>query len=146
MIDNMMLEVKRVAVSSGIPSWFDTEVHILEPRLQLSGIRFLTRDFAETEPNNTLQQANHVGTLYPYQVVQISGHLNGHSDPFDYFDFNAAAPGDIVIAMRRDSDGAILYHDVLKGVHPTDLKYFEGFATGNADFSYHTDIVLISPT
>jgi hypothetical protein len=67
------------------------------------------RLFSETEPNNTNDQANDLGKLSSDQDIHISGHLNGTSDPYDYFDYVATEAGNIDVIMYRGSE--IIYNE-----------------------------------
>jgi hypothetical protein len=51
--------------------------------------------YYETEPNNTEAAANQVGQLVPGDTIIIHAHVNGQTDPADYFAYTTTAPGTV---------------------------------------------------
>jgi hypothetical protein len=97
--------------------------------------------FNEKEPNNTIEQGNDLGQLSPSKLFHISGHLDGNSDPYDYFNYTVSHPGNIDVIMIDDNN-EVIYHGTFTAQQQNEAFYYYGWAEGNDNFSYDTFISL----
>src|SRR4051812_40287084 len=76
-------------------------IHILPE--QHPSMQFLHGVFIEKEPNNTPQAGNDLGTFSSSAVesILIHGHINGKTDPFDYFTFTSPSAGEFIVDTYR---------------------------------------------
>jgi hypothetical protein len=96
----------------------------------------------ESEPNNTSGQANNAGELSPGHDLVIGGHLNGHSDPVDYFSFTATEAGR-VSGEVIDANGNVISHNTY-AVDPGQFELPVGTANPNSDFDYALHLSYIA--
>jgi hypothetical protein len=96
-----------------------------------------TRAYNAVEPNNTPAQANNVGQLVPNETIEIHGHVNGITNPYDYEDYTTTVPGNVHVQITMNT--GVVYDNTFTTVGNTPNSVHE-FATGNFSSDYTTTI------
>lgn len=131
-----------------VPHYYGHKPHYGVTRLSQSSKKPATtcttareRKVTSTEPNNTQATANQAGQLVPKETIEIRGHTNGRTNPFDYFDYTTTVPG--TVNEQITSKTGVVYHNTYTTSGDESRSIYD-HAWGKFDSGYTIDICYTS--